>query len=171
MDLVFHRSRAETIYAKEKGARKLQYRQFLHALMLIAEKRQTGFQDVVNRIRRNGQQHREASMADFLVSHDPRGDAQDCQELRRPTGLPMLLQQGLTSRAAGTKSERAGALPPGAGGLVTMHPSAAKGIGAAEGAGHISSLHACYTAHLKSIDGNIALDNNIVPACFDSCMC
>lgn len=108
--------------------------------MLIAEKRQTGFQDVVNRIRRNGQQHREASMADFLVSHDPRGDAQDCQELRRPTGLPVL-QQGLAFHATGMKSARTGALPPGAGGSVTMHPSAAKGIGA-EGICDIISLHA-----------------------------
>lgn len=104
--------------------------------MLIAEKRQTGFQEVINRIRRHGAQHREASMADFLVSHDPRGDVEDCRELRRPTGLPAL-QQGDASHATGSRGPRAGALP--AGGLVTMHPSAARGIGGAEG------IHHCFS--------------------------
>lgn len=98
--------------------------------MLIAEKRQTGFQEVVNRIRRHGAQHREASMADFLVTHDARGDAKDCKELRRPTGLPVL-RQGAPSHSTEHRQQRAGALS--AGGLVTMHPSAAKGIGGAEG--------------------------------------
>lgn len=115
---------------QEKGARKLQYRQFLHALMLIAEKRQTGFQEVVNRIRRHSAQHREPSMADFLVSHDPRGDAQDCEELRRPAGLPVL-QPDARSHATGNPQARVGALP--AGGVVTMHPSAEKGIGGVAG--------------------------------------
>lgn len=116
---------------QEKGARKLQYRQFLHALMLISEKRQTGFQEVVNRIRRNGATHREPSMADFLVSHDPCGDAPDCKELRRPTGLPPL-PQDLPQQSDVSVNPCAGALPTG--GLVTMHPSAAKGIGHVEAA-------------------------------------
>ena len=39
---------------QESGACKLQYEQFLHALMLIAEKRQAGFREVVTRVQRFG---------------------------------------------------------------------------------------------------------------------
>jgi hypothetical protein len=94
--------------------------------MLIAEKRQTGFQDVVNRIRRNGTQIREASLADWIVLHDPQGDTEDCKELRRPKGLPAMQHQ-MSSDATLDQGRSAGALP--AGGLESMQLSAAKCMG------------------------------------------
>jgi hypothetical protein len=53
--------------AKELGAAKLQYPQFLHALMLLGDKRQTGFQEVVSRILHCVSAKPVASMADLLT--------------------------------------------------------------------------------------------------------
>jgi hypothetical protein len=93
--------------------------------MLISEKRQTGFQEVVNKIRRFGAHRREASVADFLVLQDPLGCAEDSRDLERPRGLPKL-HRGLPSMKLAS-GQPAGMAP---GGQVTMLPSAAQGIGA-----------------------------------------
>lgn len=110
-----------------KGAAKLQYKQFLHALMLIAEKRQSGFCEVAERIRRYGSMRRAASMADFLVMHDAPGLAEDPRDLERPRGLPRLRHNaaGHTFRP-GTSNPQGG--PGGWEANVMRMPSAAAGI-------------------------------------------
>lgn len=122
-----------------KGAAKLQYKQFLHALMLIAEKRQSGFCEVTERIRRYGSVHRAASMADFLVMHDPLGLAEDVRDLERPRGLPQLRRNatGPTFRPASFNPQR----NPGSWEATLMRmPCAADGIKA--GCADESQVHA-----------------------------
>ena len=75
-----------------KGAAKLQYNDFLRALMLIADKHHAGFREVVGRIQRYGIHRRDPSMADFLVLRDPGGTYEDARDLERPPGLPQLLR-------------------------------------------------------------------------------
>lgn len=58
--------------------------------MLIAEKRRAGFCEVTDRVRNYGITRRAASMADFLVMHDPSGLTEDPRDLERPRGLPKL---------------------------------------------------------------------------------
>lgn len=171
VDLVFHRARAETIYAKVrrwimlcictlqsqpnrsaglaktsiamdvpppscgpivqmKGAAKLQYQQFLHALMLIAEKRRSGFCEVTDRVRNYGSVRRAASMADFLVMHDPPGLAEDPRDLERPRGLPKL-RRNLTARCCQPISSTSKYCPADWDTTVMHLPSAAHGIRAA----------------------------------------
>lgn len=61
------RARANRVWKKETGAAKLQYAQFLHALQLIAIKRGTGFEEVVNKVLNNSQRKRGHTMADFII--------------------------------------------------------------------------------------------------------
>lgn len=104
---------------QEKGATKLQYNQFLHALMLIADKRRTGFSEVAGKIQRFGINRRDASMADFLIMRDPLAEYEDTRDLERPPGLPKLHRShGATSAWPGTQ------------GALTMMPCAADGISA-----------------------------------------
>ena len=87
--------------------------------MLLADKRHTGICDVVGRIQRYGINRRDPSMADFLIMRNERDDYEDARDLERPPGLPKLRRA-----FAGSDAAKADAL------AVTMHPSAAAGIGA-----------------------------------------
>ena len=74
VDIAYCRARAElTSFAGEpdmirpKHVARLVFQQFLYALMLIGDKRKTGFEEVVSRILRAVNARPNASMADFLV--------------------------------------------------------------------------------------------------------
>eukprot|EP00892_Ulva_mutabilis_P003478 jgi/Ulvmu1/1501/UM011_0231.1 len=129
IDLVFHRARAETIYARTKGAAKLQYQQFLHSLMLIAEKRRSGFCEVTDRIRTYGITRRAASMADFVVIYDAAGLTEDPRDLERPPGLPKLRRNAPGLTEAPSMRHRQEWKAEHRGSLVMRMPSAAQGIG------------------------------------------
>ena len=72
------------------GAAKLQYHDFLRALMLVADKRRSGMKEVVDRIKKYGINVRQPSMADFLVMKDPGKLYTDSRDLERPKGLTPL---------------------------------------------------------------------------------
>jgi hypothetical protein len=107
------------IALQEKGATKLQYKQFLHTLMLIADKRRSGFCEVVSKIQHYGIYRRDPSMADFLIMSDPGALYKDARDLERPAGLPKL------HRTLGTVPGLPDTASPHG---VSIMPSAAKGI-------------------------------------------
>jgi hypothetical protein len=100
-----------------KGATKLQYHQFLQALLLISDKHQVGFCDIVGKILRHGINRRDPSIADFLVMCDPAGAYEDARDLERPRGLPKL------HRSTAPAAQSAKALQAARSGMIIL-PSA-----------------------------------------------
>lgn len=127
--------------AQVRGAAKLQYNDFLRALMLIADKHHAGFCEVVSKIQRYGINRRDPSMADFLVFRDPGGLYEDARDLERPPGLPRLHRPlppatSLTSHGGiGAGADAWGAVVPQGSQSLAAFPSAGAALHAAAGCG------------------------------------
>mmetsp|Transcript_27365 Transcript_27365/g.59862 ORF Transcript_27365/g.59862 Transcript_27365/m.59862 type:complete len:924 (-) Transcript_27365:761-3532(-) len=102
IDIIYCRARAETntleaFKAKQYGkyiTPKMLYPQFLFALTYLADKRKSGFQEVVSRILENVSALPLPSNADLLIFRNT-GDKEQLEEfLERPRGLPKLPTSG-----------------------------------------------------------------------------
>ncbi|KAK9813079.1 hypothetical protein WJX72_008518 [[Myrmecia] bisecta] len=67
VDIIFNFARSERVCAKKRGAGKLTYHQFLDALLHLAAKRRTGFEEVVRKIIDFGGPKSQATAADFVI--------------------------------------------------------------------------------------------------------
>lgn len=92
VDLVYYRARAELegleTYGSMRATGKMLYPQFLFALQKIANKRRTGFQEVVARILSNVSAKPYAKMADLVIFTSDGTEAEKEEFLERPRGLP-----------------------------------------------------------------------------------